>query len=217
MTLTEKQRSSTIRVSCRVLVTQPLIRRPRQLWNQVLSNYREVAATALTVKAGTNALDMVRKVLSWDPASLQSASVDDLRAHHTHVMSLSTMKETIRQLGCGKDVPGAQEGHDSLESGRLQLLEFATKLCPNFDEMVAELRSWADSQAPIDLATADVATTANACPREALQLPERFDRGKAGGFLFRCHLTVQSPIQCVIRSGHTCPNQPPLQGSCYSH
>ena len=59
---------------------QPLIRRPRQLWNQVL--YREVAATALTVKAGADALDMVRKLLSLDPACLQSASVDALRAPH---------------------------------------------------------------------------------------------------------------------------------------
>ena len=191
---------------------QPLIRRPRQLWNQVL--YREVAATALTVKAGADALDMVRKLLSLDPACLQSASVDALRAPHPCHESLNHEGDKSGSLVVARV---SQEHRKGVTAWKVAACS-CWSLPPGYARTLTRWwqSSWADLQALIDVAKADVATTANTCPREALQLPERFDRGNAGAFLLRCHLTVQSPIQCVIRSSHMCPNQQPLQGSCFS-
>ena len=112
----------------------------------MLSNFREVAATSLTVKAAKGILEVIDGFLAMEKATIDGASQDDLKKYKQQAKPLSTINDTLRQLDVATDLQDARATHDALRKGKAQLMSWLEKVCPGFEELLSRLHMWADSQ-----------------------------------------------------------------------
>lgn len=156
----------------------------------MLSNFREVAATSLTVKAAKGILEVIDGFLAMEKATIDGTSPGDLEKYKQQAKPLSPINDTLRQHHVATDLPDAHAAHDALRKGKAQLLSWLEKVCPGFEESLGRLHMWADSQVLVKIESTDWKTAANMCPGEKLRLPSEIEN--VGAFAFRCYLTAQT-------------------------
>lgn len=152
----------------------------------MLTAFREVAATALTLKKATAAGETVDSIVKLDPENIRSNKVEEMEKLFKAVRSLSSMNELIRQLSAAKDqVEGANDGHSSLLEKRSEILAWLNTLCPSFETALSEVESFANQAIPSDIESANFQHSSESLPKEEnLHLPDSVD----GCFVLRCFL-----------------------------
>jgi len=149
----------------------------RTLWGKVLATYREVAATALTVKQAKTFVDTMDEIKKVSPSSVKEAGWNTMQPYEQTLKPLANALDVVKQLkAAGAGVAGAHESSNLLEKSCEQLLQWsADDLCPNFKALMDELGVWAFNVFPQDVLCLDCKAAADACPNHMPKLPEGID------------------------------------------
>lgn len=158
----------------------------------MLSSYREVAATALTVKVATSAAEFIVTLKSLDVDTLLDSSWDTMQEHKALVMKLSNVNETIKQLkACAGGVEGSEAALKSLIDAKDDLFKWLdSSLCEEFDNKLETLQKWANdvtSSAADALEKGHFQQMAAVCPSEMPTPPDFVNNA----FVLHCSLVSQ--------------------------
>lgn len=169
----------------------------RQLWSQPLSSYREVAATALTVKSAAGLADDLEKLCQLEASTVAAASAEEMLRHSKAILKFSNIHDIIRQLGGlgTSEVDGAADAYSKLVEARNKTICWLDALCDNFDDALAELSKWAEGVIQLEIENADCKACADACPTDPLRLPDRV----SNTFLLRCPSVGVAAGLCMPR------------------
>ena len=167
----------------------------RALWTQVLSSFREIAATALTVKSAHSAVEALNTFMKADLSEVASASNEGMKGYKQNAKSFANVNEILRQLGAANDeVQGASDAYAQLLQAKEGFEAWLDTLFPNFGKALQSLETWADNQVSDVTESTDWKVVSTACPKEKLQLPEEVR--PCNSFILRCFLAVLESRVC---------------------
>lgn len=152
----------------------------------MLTTYREVAATALTLKTAALFEKTIDCLTKLNPEAVRAWTFNNVKDHKKLIAQLTSLDSTISQLKLAQDVQGAGNAHASLSQKKKDLCSWLeSQLCPNFDKVLNDVQSWDKEHLQVDM-TANCKSAAADFPEQLPPVPEGLDTC----FLLRCFLAV---------------------------